>query len=246
MLLARENMENENVIASDNMEEETLLAMENMEEGSGLDESIMNNVRGDIDPDSYYDDDYTQFLPLHNDFLDDYGESDYGESDYGESDGDEEVCDHPNCWTVCSEGDGAENTMVCGCCPVKRPVKLEDIQLSVTCSPSGAVMGYNLSSVTEFGLEDMRVLLSYKVEGEEDIIDSHEVEDFEAVEYSWPGLCSGTQYSFCLEVQHSNMSSLDMPLCQVGIDQACNCLILFYKRMPLINAVFDKRYMQEC
>ena len=179
------------------------LARDDLEEGSGMEENsdIINNIRGDsIEPEgSYYD--YTQFIPIHNDFLDHYDSDSTMDDDDG-------LCDHPNCWTTCG-GAEAENNMVCSCCPVKRPVKGSDIDLSVTCSPSGAVMGYNLSSVMEFDLEDMTVVLSYKIEGEDDIIESYEVEDFSDVEFSWPGLCSGLEYQFCVEVMHSNMSKLD-------------------------------------
>ena len=59
-------------------------------------------------------------------------------------------------------------------------------------------------------------MLSYKIEGEDDTIASYEVEDYQAVEYSWPGLCSGVEYQFCVTVEHNNMSKLDTPLCKVG------------------------------
>ena len=95
---------------------------------------------------------------------------------------------------------------------------MEDINLNVTCDTSGAVVGYNLSNVMQFGLEDVKVLISYKIEGEDDTIASYEVEDYKDVEYSlqWPGLLSDVEYQFCIRVEHSNMSKLDTPLCKVG------------------------------
>ena len=161
------------------------------------------NYRGDNIAVDYSDDDFSH-IPLHNIFEDD--------DNYDDG---EEVCDQPICWTVCA-GAETELSMVCSCCPVKRPVKMEDINLSVSCDTSGAVVGYNLSSVMQFGLEDVSVVVSYKIEGEDDTIAGYEVEDYEGVEYSWPGLCSGVQYQFCMTVEHSNMSKLDKPLCKVG------------------------------
>merc|ERR1719402_1789763 len=105
----------------------------NLEEGSGVKESSdsYTNYRGDSIAVDYSNDDYSH-IPIHNDF----------------DDGDE-VCDQPVCWTSCAAAD-TELSMVCSCCPVKRPVKMEDIDLSVTCDTSGAVVGYNLSNVMEF------------------------------------------------------------------------------------------------
>ena len=189
---------------------------DDLEEGSGLEESsdIINNVRGDsIEPeDSDYE--YSDFIPIHNDFLDHYDSDSTVDEDEG-------LCDHPNCWTTCG-GAEAENNMVCSCCPAKRPVKEADIDLSLTCSPKEGVVGYNLSRVREFGLEDMSVVLSYTVTGEDEVIGSYEVEDLSDVEFSWPGLCSGLEYLFCVEVMHSNMSKLDRPLCQVS--QRCDVI----------------------
>ena len=195
------------VMAMDSENQVMVMTMEhnNLEEGSGVEESSDSNTnyRGDNIAVDYSDDDFSH-IPLHNIFEDD--------DNYDDG---EEVCDQPICWTVCA-GAETELSMVCSCCPVKRPVKMEDINLSVSCDTSGAVVGYNLSSVMQFGLEDVSVVVSYKIEGEDDTIAGYEVEDYEGVEYSWPGLCSGVQYQFCMTVEHSNMSKLDKPLCKVG------------------------------
>ena len=178
------------------------------EEGSvGVEGSeIINNVRGDnIVPENDYD--YSQFIPIHNDFTDDYDSEDMS--------GDYEVCDNPICWS--SQCEGGENIQ-CGCCPEKRPVRIRDIDLTVSCSPSGAVVGYNLTNVLGYGLENLTVVISYNKEGEEDIIDSQEVEDFDDTEIFWPGLCSGVSYRFCVEVTHGHMSSLDEEMmCKVSL-----------------------------
>ena len=183
-----------------------------LEEGSGVEENseIIDNIRGDGIIPVVSDYDYAQFIPLHNDFTDD---------DDHISDDNDGLCDHPNCWTTCADTSG-ENNMVCSCCPVKRPVKAEDIDFSVTCSPSGAVVGFNLTNIMEFDLEDMEVILSYSKKGEESPVGSYEVEDFNEIEFSWPELCSGLNYQFCVEVTHSNMSRLDKPICQVRLQIA--------------------------
>ena len=177
----------------------------------GLENSdIINNLRGDtiiIPEESYYDD--STFIPIHNDFADDY-DSEHASYDY-----DNDVCDNPICWlSTCSE---AMDDIRCGCCPKARPVRMADIDLEVSCSPNGALVGYNLSSVLGFDLENLTVVLSYHIEGEKGSLDNQEVEAFGDIEFSC-GLCSGITYQFCVEVTHAHMSKMDDKLmCQVSV-----------------------------
>ena len=107
--------------------------------------------------------------------------------------------------------------MVCGFCPIKRPVKQEDINLEVKCNPSEAVLKYNLDLVSTWGFENMEVEISYRKKNSEDMLGREIVEDFGEghKEVKWESLCSGMEYVFCVEVTHDNMSSLDKPVCQV-------------------------------
>ena len=176
----------------------------------GLENSdIINHLRGDtiIPEESYYDD--STLIPVHNDFADEY-DSEHSSYDY-----DNDVCDNPICWSsTCSE---AMDDIRCGCCPKARPVRMADIDLEVSCSPNGALVGYNLSSVLGFDLENLTVVLSYHIDGEQDSLDRQEVEDFDDTEFSWPGLCSGIAYQFCVEVTHAHMSKLDdQMMCKVS------------------------------
>ena len=94
---------------------------------------------------------------------------------------------------------------MCMACPDTRPVRKTDIDLTVSCSPSGGVVGYNLTSVLEFGFENLTVELSYQKEDEEERLHMIEVEDFDDTEFSWPGLCSGIAYQFCVQVNEHRL-----------------------------------------
>merc|ERR1719483_1806397 len=131
----------------------------------GMVESRDNHVRGDnILPESDYD--YSQFIPTHNDFM-------YHDSDHTPSQ--ESVYEDPICWSPQCAREGGGDDIRCMACPDSRPVRKTDIDLTVSCSPSGGVVEYNLTSVLGFGLENLTIVLSYEKEDEEDSIDMIEV-----------------------------------------------------------------------
>jgi len=169
--------------------------------GDGMEENS-DRVRGDNILPEVDDYDYSQFIPIHNDFTD---------YDSDQTPGDDSFYEDSICWSPqCAGENGGENIM-CMACPDTRPVRKTDIDLTVSCSPSGGVVGYNLTSVLEFGFENLTVELSYHKEDEEETLHMIEVEDFEDTEFSWPGLCSGIAYQFCVQVNEHQLCEACTP-----------------------------------
>ena len=191
-----------------------------LEEGSGGHENnaiidglkdisleTMEGIRGDgIQPEDY-NFEGMDYIPTHNDFEDNIPYI-FGDGPY----------DEPMCWTLCK--DNHENEMICSNCPAKRPVKEEDIDLQVDCSPAGATVSFNLSEILNWEFEDMKVVLSYQLEGSLEALETYNLEDFSEMEHVWKSVCPGQHYQFCVEVGHNNMSKLDRPICQVSRDLA--------------------------
>ena len=79
----------------------------------GMVESRDNHVRGDnILPESDYD--YSQFIPIHNDFTD---------YDSDQTPGDDGVYEDPNCWSPQCAGESGGGNIMCMACPDTRPVR---------------------------------------------------------------------------------------------------------------------------